>query len=134
MFLRSFSGVAAVLVASAGLCLSQPARAQSASPFSEETLMSTVEQMSDSLASYIKGSSCADVAKIVKMIPTDGNSPPPDPSSILGSVILTVKNSPNLQSTIATRVGPPLINKMLECNMISVDLLMQATTAPRSPR
>ncbi len=130
--LRSFAVAAATLVASVGVA--QPSRAQAASPFPEEMLTSTVQQMSDSLASYIAGASCAEVASLVKLIPTDGGSSPPDPSSIIGSVMLTVKNSPNLQSTIATRVGPPLINKMLECNMVPVELLMQASTAPRSGR
>ncbi len=130
--LRPLSFVAVALTASAGVFLSQPMRAQSASPFPEEVMTSTVQQMSDSLATYISGASCTEVATIVKMIPTDGSNPAPDPNSIIGSVILTVKNSPNLQSTIATRVGPPLISKMLECNMVPVELLMKATMTGNS--
>lgn len=125
----------AVVTLTAGVAtsLSQPTPAQPASPFPEEVMASAVQQMSDSLAAYITGASCSEVASMVKMIPTDGSSPPPDPNSIIGSVILTVKNSPNLQSTIATRVGPPLINKMLECNMVPVELLMRAAMT-RNPK
>jgi len=131
--LRPLSCLIAALAAGVGVSLSQPMRAQSASPFPEEMMTSTVQQMSDSLATYISGSSCSQLVSIVKMIPTDGSNPAPDPNSIIGSVMLTVKNSPNLQSTIATRVGPPLISKMLECNMVPVDLLMQAATTRRGP-
>lgn len=107
------------------LGITQPVRAQAASPLPPEMMKSTIEQMSNSLAQYVSGASCTDIAQLIKMLPTNASNLAPDPNSILGAVILSVKNSPDLQSIIASRVGPPLIGKVIECNMISPELLFK---------
>ncbi|URR35722.1 hypothetical protein NBE99_00900 [Thermosynechococcus sp. HN-54] len=104
---------------------SQPVRAQAASPLPPEMMKTTVQQVSDSLAKYVSGASCTDIAQLIKMLPTNGSNPAPDPNSIIGAVMLSIKNSPDLQSIIASRVGPPLISKAVECNMIAPELIMQ---------
>lgn len=104
---------------------SQPVRAQAASPLPPEMMKTTVQQVSDSLAKYVARSSCSDIGKLIKMLPTDESSPALDPNSIIGAVMLSIKNSPDLQSIIASRVGPPLISKAVECNMIPPELIMQ---------
>ncbi len=104
---------------------SQPVRAQTASPLPPEMMKTTVQQVSDSLAKYVSGASCTDIAQLIKMLPANGSNPAPDPSSIIGAVMLSIKNSPDLQSIIASRVGPPLIGKAIECNMIPPELLLK---------
>ncbi|WP_460194673.1 hypothetical protein [Thermosynechococcus sp. FA-CM-4201] len=104
---------------------SQPVRAQAASPLPPEMMKTTVQQVSDSLAKYVSGASCTDIAQLIKMLPTNGSNPAPDPNSIIGAVMLSIKNSPDLQSIIASRVGPPLISKAVECNMIPPELLLK---------
>lgn len=95
--------------------------------FSESSLTSMVTQISDSLASKISTSSCQDLASLVQQI---GSTPqtPPDPNSLLGQVMISVKNSPTLQGILISKLGTPLINRLLDCNMISVDLLNQVMT------
>lgn len=107
------------------LGMSQPARAQTASPLPPEMMKTTLQQVSDSLAKYVSGASCTDIAQLIKMLPTNGSNPSPDPNSIIGAVMLSIKNSPDLQSIIASRVGPPLIGKAIECNMIPPELLLK---------
>lgn len=108
------------------LGISQPVRAQAASPLPPEMMKSTIEQVSDSLAKYLSGASCTDIAQLIKMLPTNESSPALDPNSIIGAVMLSIKNSPDLQAIIASRVGPALISKAVECNMISPELLLKA--------
>ncbi|RMH64597.1 MAG: hypothetical protein D6676_09170 [Cyanobacteria bacterium J003] len=112
----------------------QPVRAQGASPLPPEMMKTTVEQMSDALAKYVSGASCADIAQLIQMLPTNSSNSAPDPSSIMGAVMLSIKNSPELQLIIASRVGPPLISKTIECNMISPELLLKVMSqSPSTP-
>ncbi|BAY51739.1 hypothetical protein NIES2134_106680 [Thermostichus vulcanus NIES-2134] len=113
------------------LATAQPVRAQEASLLPPETMKTTVEQMSDALAQYVSRASCADITQLIQMLPTNSSNPAPDPNSIIGAVMLSIKNRPELQSIIASRVGPPLISKTMECNMISPELLMEVMS--RSP-
>lgn len=116
-------GVAVIL---GSLCLGGvPAQAQSALP--DDVMNSTVTQVSDSLAAYINTSSCQEFSELVKMIPTDGGTPP-DQGSIMGQLLLSIKDSANLQGIISSKVGPPLITKMVSCNMIPIDLLTTAAS------
>lgn len=92
--------------------------------FSESSLTPMVTQISDSLARKISTSSCQDLASLVQQIGTTPQTPP-DPNSLLGQVMIAVKNSPNLQGILISKLGTPLINRLFDCNMISVDLLNQ---------
>ncbi len=96
--------------------------------FSEENLTPIVTQMSDSLAQKLSSSSCQDLATLIQQI---GNSSqtPPDPSSLLGQVMISVQNSSNLQQILISKIGSPLVSRLLSCNMISVDLLNQLSTS-----
>ncbi|MFN4280525.1 hypothetical protein [Thermosynechococcus sp.] len=107
------------------LATSQPVRAQTASPLPPEMMKTMVEQVSDSLAQYVSGASCTDIAQLIKMLPTNGSNSAPDPNSIIGAVMLSIKDSPDLQLIISSRVGPPLIGKAIECNMIPPELLLK---------
>ncbi|MFN3680049.1 hypothetical protein [Thermosynechococcus sp.] len=104
---------------------SQPVRAQAASPLPPEMMKTMVEQVSDSLAKYVSGASCSDITELLKALPTESNNPGPDPTSIIGSVMLSIQKSPELLSIVASRVGPPLISKAVECNMVSPELLLK---------
>ncbi|MFN4066048.1 MAG: hypothetical protein ACK4K5_02290 [Thermosynechococcus sp.] len=104
---------------------SQPVRAQAASPLPPEMMKTMVEQVSDSLAKYVSGASCSDITELLKALPTESNNPAPDPTSIIGSVMLSIQKSPELLSIVASRVGPPLISKAVECNMVSPELLLK---------
>lgn len=108
-----------------GLSLGMTAPGLAQPGLSESSLTPMVTQLSDSLANRISTSSCQDLATLIQQI---GNTPqtPPDPSSLLGQVMIAVKNSPNLQGILVSKLGTPLINRLLGCNMISVDLLNQA--------
>lgn len=100
-----------------------PVKAQSALP--DDVMNSTVTQVSDALAEHISTSSCQEFSELIKLIPTDGGTPP-DQGSIMGQLILSIKNSTSLQGIISSKVGPPLISKMVSCNMIPIDLLTAA--------
>ncbi|MFN4194372.1 MAG: hypothetical protein ACK4HM_00885 [Thermosynechococcus sp.] len=107
------------------LGMSQPVRAQATSPLPPEMMKTMVEQVSNSLAKYVSGASCSDITELLKALPTGGNNPGPDPTSIIGSVMLSIQKSPELLSIVASRVGPPLISKAVECNMVSPELLLK---------
>jgi len=112
------------LVSILGISLSVAAPGLAQPGFSESSLAPMVTQMSDALAKKVSTGSCQDLAALVQQI---GNTTPtpPDPNALLGQVMITVKGSSTLQNILISKVGPPLINRLLDCNMISVDLLNQ---------
>ncbi|MDR7920875.1 MULTISPECIES: hypothetical protein [unclassified Thermosynechococcus] len=132
--LKSAIGIPLVIGGILVLGVGQPARAQGASPLPPEMMKTMVEQLSDSLAKYVSRASCTDIAQLLKMLPTNGTNPAPDSGSIIGAAILSVRNNPELQGIIVSRVGPPLVSKVVECNMISADLLLKAMSqSPSNP-
>jgi hypothetical protein len=100
----------------------QPASAPTKSGLPEETLASFVTQISDGLATKIQGSTCPEAVALLDKIKA-ASSKAPDEESLVGKVLLDVKASPNLRSIIAQKVSVPLLNKLLECNMIPLDLM-----------
>ncbi|MDG2990972.1 hypothetical protein L3556_08535 [Candidatus Synechococcus calcipolaris G9] len=107
------------------LCLGGGLSAQAQSALPDDVMNSTVTQVSDALAEHISTSSCQEFSELIKLIPTDGGTPP-DASSIMGQLVLSIKDSSNLQGIISSKVGPPLISKMVACNMIPIELLTSA--------
>ncbi len=122
----SVGGLFAIL--STGI-LAKPGLAQAG--FSEESLTPMVTQISDSLAKKLTSSSCQDLAILIQQI-GNSNQMPPDATSLLGQVMLSVKSSPSLQQILISKIGSPLITRLLDCNMISVELLNQALS-PGTP-
>lgn len=100
----------------------QPASAPTHSGLPEETLAGFVNQISDGLATKIQGSTCPEAVALLDKI-KEASSKAPDQDSLVGKVLLDVKSNPKLKDIIAQKVSAPLLNKLLECNMIPLDLM-----------
>jgi hypothetical protein len=114
-----------------GLALPQTVQAQASnatpnSGLSEESLTDLVNQMSDSLAAKIKGSSCPDMLVILDQIKATSTKPV-DPDSVITKVLADVKTNPKLKAIVIQKLSEPLLNRMLDCNMVPIDLLSPPT-------
>jgi hypothetical protein len=98
-----------------------------------ETLASMVNQVSDMLSTSINTGSCQDLSGILAKVPTNGGTPP-DPNSLMGQVLLSVKNDPKLKSIVVTKVGPSLITKLIDCNMVPLDALSPSPKSSSSTK
>ncbi len=128
--LRKLS-VCAFLMSS--LVLPQTAQAQSSnttpnSGLPEDSLTDLVNQMSDTLAAKIQGSSCPDMLVFLDQIKATSTKPV-DPDSVVTKVLADIKTNPKLKAIVIKKLSEPLLNRMLDCNMVPVDLL----TSPPSP-
>ncbi|MGB8699330.1 MAG: hypothetical protein WCD18_07945 [Thermosynechococcaceae cyanobacterium] len=94
----------------------------SSSELPEETLSGLVTQLSDSLATKIQNSSCPDMVVLLDQIKAT-SSKPMDPDSLITKVLNDVKGNPALKAIIIQRMGGPLLNRMLDCNMVPLELL-----------
>jgi hypothetical protein len=122
--LRKLS-VCAVLMSS--LVLPQTAQAQSSnttpnSGLPEDSLTDLVNQMSDTLATKIQGSSCPDMLVFLDQIKATSTKPV-DPDSVVTKVLADIKTNPKLKAIVIKKLSEPLLNRMLDCNMVPVDLL-----------
>jgi hypothetical protein len=121
----------ALLMANLTLPQTVQAQASNALPNSglpEESLTDLVNQMSDSLATRIKGSSCPDMVQFLDQIKA-ASTKPVDPDSVIAKVLADVKTNPKLKAIVIQKLSEPLLNRMLECNMVPIDLL----SPPASP-
>jgi hypothetical protein len=100
----------------------QPASAPTNSGLPEETLTGFVTQISDGLATKVQNSTCPEAVALLDKI-KEASSKAPDKESLVGKVLLDVKANPKLKDIIAQKVSAPLINKLLDCNMIPLDLM-----------
>jgi MFS superfamily sulfate permease-like transporter len=100
----------------------QPASAPTHSGLPEETLAGFVTQISDGLATKIQGSTCPEAVALLDKI-KEASSKAPDQDSLMGKALLDIKTNPKLKDIIAQKVSAPLLNKLLECNMIPLDLM-----------
>jgi hypothetical protein len=100
----------------------QPASAPTNSGLPEETLTGFVNQISDGLAAKIQNSTCPEAVALLDKI-KEASSKAPDQESLVGKVLLDVKMNPKLKGIIAQKVSAPLLDKLLECNMIPLDLM-----------
>jgi hypothetical protein len=112
----------ATCIVSPTTVLAQPVSVPTKSGLPEETLAGFVTQISDGLAAKIQGSTCPEAVVLLDKI-KEASSKAPDEESLVGKVLLDVKASPNLRGIIAQKVSAPLLNKLLECNMIPLDLM-----------
>ncbi|NJM77015.1 MAG: hypothetical protein HC852_16035 [Acaryochloridaceae cyanobacterium RU_4_10] len=91
----------------------------------EETLSVMVTQMSDSLVTKVKTSSCPDMIQLLEQIKTT-SAKPADPDSIISKVLNDVKTNPKLKAIIIQKLSEPLLNRMLECNMVPLEALSKS--------
>ncbi len=110
------------------------AQAQTPSPgIPEESLLPLVTQMSDQLATKISTSSCQDIRALLAQAQAS-SSQTPDSNSIIAQTLVSVRNSPKLKGIIISKLGEPMITKMIDCNLIPVEALMApSTTTPTTP-
>ncbi|WP_404787651.1 hypothetical protein [Altericista sp. CCNU0014] len=95
--------------------------APSSSGLPEETLVDFVTQISDGLATKIQSSTCPEaIALLDKM--KEASAKAPDRDSLVGKVLLDVKTNPKLKDIIIQKVSAPMLGKVLECNMVPLDL------------
>jgi hypothetical protein len=99
-----------------------------------DTLVSIVTQISDMLASTVSSGSCQDFSNLLAKVPAGGGTAP-DPNSMIGQVLLSVQKDPKLKSIVVSKVGPALVTKLIDCNMVPLDALSPtapSTTTPSS--
>jgi hypothetical protein len=104
----------------------QPSNATPNSGLPEESLTDLVNQMSDSLAIRIKGSSCPDMLMFLDQIKATSTKPV-DPDSVITKVLADVKTNPKLKAIVIQKLSEPLLNRMLDCNLVPIDLLSTPT-------
>ncbi|HEY9824057.1 MAG TPA: hypothetical protein V6D19_01310 [Stenomitos sp.] len=102
-------------------------RGQSGSGLPEEILLEQVTQLSDALATKIQSASCPDMVQLLDQI-KNANAKPADPDSLITKVLNDVKTNPKLKGVVIQKLSEPLLNRLLDCNMVPLDLL-----APTSP-
>ena len=117
----------------AGLALPQTSHVQASdvtpnSGLPEESLADLVSQLSDTLAKRIQGSSCPDMLVFLDQIKATSTKPV-DPDSLITKVLADVKTNPKLKAIVIQKLSEPLLNRMLDCNMVPIDVL----SAPASP-
>jgi hypothetical protein len=100
----------------------QPTSAPTNSGLPEETLTGFVNQISDGLATKVQNSTCPEAVALLDKI-KEASSKAPDQESLVDKVLLDVKTNPKLKGIIAQKVSAPLLDKLLECNMIPLDLM-----------
>jgi hypothetical protein len=132
MFIAKFFSISKKIASYSSLALilwvTQMVRIQAAetptgsSGMPEETLAEMVTQMSDSLVTKVKTSSCPDMIQLMDQIKTT-SSKPIDPDSIVTKVLNDVKTNPKLKAIIMQKLSEPLLNRMLECNMVPLEAL-----------
>jgi hypothetical protein len=120
----------------ASIVLPQFAQAQSSnttpnSGLPEDSLTDLVNQMSDTLATKIQGSSCPDMLVFLDQIKATSTKPV-DPDSVVTKVLADIKTNPTLKAIVIKKLSEPLLNRMLDCNMVPVDLLTPPSP-PSSP-
>ncbi|MBW4550613.1 MAG: hypothetical protein KME35_05810 [Aphanocapsa sp. GSE-SYN-MK-11-07L] len=122
----TFFGSAVVMA----IAFAQPTYAQTQpSSLPPDTLVNLVTQISDMLANTLSSGSCQDFSNILTKVPTGGGTAP-DPNSMIGQVLLSVQKDPKLKSIVVSKVGPSLVTKLIDCNMVPLDAL--SPTAPSS--
>jgi hypothetical protein len=115
----------ALLTASLGLPITQVHAAEAttgSSGMPEETLSNLVSQISDSLVSKIQTSSCPDMVQLLDQI-KGASAKPMDPDSLITKVLNDIKTNPKLKGVVIQKVSEPLLNRLLDCNMVPIDLL-----------
>ncbi len=78
-------------------------------------------QISDGLATKIQNSTCPEAVGLLDKI-KEVRSLATDQDSVIGKVLLDVKTNPKLKDIIIQKVSAPMLNKLLECNMVPLDL------------
>ncbi len=110
------------------IAFAQPTHAQTQpSSLPPDTLISIVTQVSDMLANTVSSGSCQDFSNLLTKVPAGGGTAP-DPNSMIGQVILSVQKDPNLKSIVVSKVGPSLVTKLIDCNMVPLDALSPTST------
>jgi hypothetical protein len=119
IFLYSLLTISLLLLQS--VVLAQPSSVPTNSGLPEETLAGFVTQISDGLATKIQSSTCPEAVGLLDKI-KEASSKAPDQGSVIGKVLLDVKTNPKLKDIIIQKVSAPMLNKLLECNMVPLDL------------
>jgi hypothetical protein len=119
IFLYSLLTISLLLLQS--VVLAQPSSVPTNSGLPEETLAGFVAQISDGLATKIQSSTCPEAVGLLDKI-KEASSKAPDQGSVIGKVLLDVKTNPKLKDIIIQKVSAPMLNKLLECNMVPLDL------------
>lgn len=104
------------------IAFAQPANTPTHSGLPEETLVGFVTQIGDGLAAKVQNSTCPEAVVLLDKI-KEASSKAPDQDSLVGKVLLDVKTNPKLKDIIIQKVSAPLLNKLLECNMVPLDLV-----------
>jgi hypothetical protein len=119
IFLYSLLTISLLLLQS--VVLAQPSSVPTNSGLPEETLAGFVTQISDGLATKIQSSTCPEAVGLLDKI-KEASGKAPDQGSVIGKVLLDVKTNPKLKDIIIQKVSAPMLNKLLECNMVPLDL------------
>ncbi|MCM1985289.1 hypothetical protein [Lyngbya confervoides] len=89
----------------------------------EEVATDLVNQLSDQLATKLNSSSCADFNTLLDNAQADSANPNRDTDSIESQVLNDVKANPKLRAIVITKLGEPLLGKILDCNLIPLGAL-----------
>ena len=96
-----------------------PLKAQSALP--EEVEIKLVNSMSDTLATRLNESNCADFNELLDGAQADAEKG--SQSGIITQVLEDVKTNPKLRTIVITKLGAPLLTRTLDCNLTPVGAL-----------
>jgi hypothetical protein len=103
-----------------------PSNTSNKSGIPEETQIQLVNQFSDQLAVKIQKASCPEVGTLLDQIKESGNKPQ-DPDSLVGRVLEDMKSNPKLKAIVVQKLGEPMMNRLLDCNMVPLDWIKTGT-------
>ena len=91
----------------------------------EEDAIPIVTDLSMSLATKISGASCQEFNDLLDKAQAEANDPNRDETSITNQILKDVRTSPKLRAITVEKLGEPLLNKILDCNLVPVNALTQ---------
>ena len=91
----------------------------------EEDAIPLVTDLSTELATRISGASCQEFNDLLDRAQAEANDPNRDETSLINQVLGDVRTSPKLRSITVEKLGEPLLNKILDCNLVPVNALTQ---------
>ncbi|NJK30588.1 MAG: hypothetical protein HC851_15920 [Acaryochloris sp. RU_4_1] len=88
----------------------------------DETALTIITRMSDTVATRIKVSSCEDTRELLNDLrKSKGKSS--NELSVEGQLLATAQSQPKVKEVVANRIGTALALKLMDCDMLTPDTL-----------
>lgn len=89
----------------------------------EEQGLPLVTQISGDLGTKISGASCQEFNQLLDEAQAEAKDPNRDETTLMNQLLKSVQTNPKYRSIVLENMGAPLINKILDCNLVPVKAL-----------